>query len=227
MSKFNLMASQTVENYIKAIFQLTEREGGSVSTSAISLQLATSAASVTDMLKKLAEQKLIEYVKYRGVHLTPAGKSMAVEMIRKHRLWETFLHDKLAIGWDAVHEIAEQLEHVQSATLIDQLDAFLGHPKFDPHGDPIPDASGKFTLRNQVLLNTLQAGDHALVVGVREHDVDFLKYLDSRDLHINASLLIKEKHSYDGSVRIETTTGAETLLSPKAAQNIYVKKNLN
>ena len=182
------MASQTVENYIKAIFQLTEKEGNSVTTSALADHLTTSAASVTDMLKKLADQKLIEYIKYKGVRLSTSGKSMAVQLIRKHRLWETFLFEKLTISWDGVHEIAEQLEHVHSDRLIEQLDEFLGFPKFDPHGDPIPDASGKFTLRNQVLLSSLEVGDDAQVVAVREHDADFLQYLHSRQLNIHSKI---------------------------------------
>ncbi len=218
------MASQTVENYIKAIFQLTEKDGGTVSTSALSEQLTTSAASVTDMLKKLAEQKLIAYIRYKGVSLTSSGKLMAVRLLRKHRLWETFLVEKLKISWDTVHEIAEQLEHVQSDLLTDQLDHFLGHPKFDPHGDPIPDATGKFTLRNQVLLSSLHIGEKAQVIGVKEHDTEFLQYLDSRALQIQAYIQVLEKIPFDNTIKVKTNDGVETLLSAKASQNLYVKK---
>ncbi|MBK6389495.1 MAG: metal-dependent transcriptional regulator [Saprospiraceae bacterium] len=218
------MASQTVENYIKAIFQLTEKEGNSVTTSALADHLTTSAASVTDMLKKLADQKLIEYIKYKGVRLSTSGKSMAVQLIRKHRLWETFLFEKLTISWDGVHEIAEQLEHVHSDRLIEQLDEFLGFPKFDPHGDPIPDASGKFTLRNQVLLSSLEVGDDAQVVAVREHDADFLQYLHSRQLNIHSKIKVVDKLAYDETIKVRTHDGLDTLLSAKASQNLYVKK---
>ncbi len=218
------MASQTVENYIKAIFQLTQKEGGTVSTSSLSDHLATSAASVTDMLKKLSDQKLIEYIKYRGVSLTLTGKSMAVQLLRKHRLWETFLYDKLKISWDRVHEIAEQLEHVQSDILIEHLDHYLDHPKFDPHGDPIPDANGKFTLRSQVLLSSLLTGDQAHIVAVREHDTEFLRFLESRKLNIAAHVLIVDKLAYDDTIKVRTQDGQETLLSAKSSQNVYVKK---
>jgi len=218
------MPSQTVENYIKTIYQLSERDGAVISTSALSEQLKTTSASVTDMLRKLAEMSLIEYKKYHGVNLTFAGKTLATEILRKHRLWETFLHEKLNIGWDGIHEIAEQLEHVNSPVMIEQLDAFLGHPKFDPHGDPIPDAQGRFTLRNQVLLHTLNPGDQGVIVAVKIHETDFLQYLDSIGFNIQTTIQVKEKMNYDGSLKISARGGLETLIGIKTAQNIYVKR---
>lgn len=219
------MVSHTVENYIKAIFQLSERDGTTISTSALSEKLKTTSASVTDMLKKLAELDLLVYKKYYGVQLTEQGKSLAVQIVRKHRLWETFLHEKLNISWDKVHEIAEQLEHINAPGLIEPLNDFLGNPKFDPHGDPIPDAQGRFTLRNQVLLSNLDTGDKATIVGVRIQEPEFLQYLQGLGLLIHSSLQVIDKIKYDGSIRIVTGDGKESLLSLNTAQNIYLRKN--
>jgi DtxR family Mn-dependent transcriptional regulator len=153
--------SQTEENYLKAIFKISEQQDAPASTNAISQAIRISAASVTDMLKRLAEKDLIHYEKYKGVILTPAGNRLATRLIRKHRLWEVFLVEKLHFSWDKVHEIAEQLEHIRSPELVERLDQFLGNPKYDPHGDPIPDAEGKFTHRQQVSLDELHPGEGA------------------------------------------------------------------
>lgn len=225
MSNIYYMASQTVENYIKTIYQLTESAGPTISTSLISDKLKTTSASVTDMLRKLASLSLIHYEKYRGVQLTADGKSMAVDLLRKHRLWETFLFEKLKIQWDLIHEIAEQMEHINAPGLIEKLDEYLEHPKFDPHGDPIPDARGRFTLRNQVLLVTLEEGDRGTIIGVKSQESEFLKYLESMGLIIHASVQVNEKINYDGSIRI-TILGKEFLLSPMTCQNIYVRRTL-
>lgn len=223
MSKFYLMPSQTIENYIKSIYHLSESENNTVSTSALSEKVSTSAASVTDMLKKLADQGLIEYMKYRGVRLTTAGKSLALSMIRKHRIWETFLHEKLGITWDEVHEIAEQLEHVESNLLIDKLDEALGFPKYDPHGDPIPDSNGKFTFRLQVPLLMADKGVKLKVVGVKDHQPSFLKYLDSIPLALDHTIEIKEKFEFDSSLMIVLDNEKTWTLSSQASENILVK----
>ena len=144
--------SYAEENYLKAILKLSGSPDGTVSTNAIAAQLDTSAASVTDMLKKLSDKELITYQRYKGASLTDDGQRIATTLVRKHRLWEVFLVQSLGMTWDEVHEIAEELEHIQSDRLIDRLDHFLGHPKFDPHGDPIPNAQGKYTLRAQIPL---------------------------------------------------------------------------
>ena len=149
------MISHTEENYLKAIFKIAERENKTASTNSIAAILNTSAASVSDMLKRLSDKKLINYKKYKGVTLTTEGNIVATHLVRKHRLWEVFLVNKLKFSWEQVHDIAEQLEHIQSLELINRLDNFLNNPKFDPHGDPIPNAEGKFTLRNQHPLNDL------------------------------------------------------------------------
>ena len=217
------MPSQTIENYIKAIYHLSESDSFSVSTSALSEHLVTTAASVTDMLKKLADQKLIEYIKYKGVKLTPNGRSLALQLIRKHRIWETFLHIKLGITWDEVHEIAEQLEHIKSDLLIDKLDESLNFPKYDPHGDPIPDATGKFTFRLQKPLIQVQPGEKVKVVGVKDHKPSFLKYLDSIPLAIEQTIEVKEKIEFDDSLIIKLNDDKSWTLTATAAENILVK----
>ena len=211
------------ENYLKAIFKTTEREAKAASTNAIAAQMQTTAASVTDMLRRLAEKNLIDYEKYRGVELTGEGNRLATALIRKHRLWEVFLVDKLGFAWDQVHDMAEQLEHVQGADLVDRLDTFLDHPKFDPHGDPIPDAEGRWAFRPQTLLATLQPGDRGVVTGVEDHSPAFLQYLDQLGLSLDARLELLERFPYDQSMRIRTQDGREVTLSEKVGQNLYVK----
>lgn len=211
------------EDYLKAIYKIAERHGTPVSTSAIAELMQTRPASVTDMLKKLADKELIDYKRYHGVSLTRTGARQATLLIRKHRLWECFLVDKLGFSWDEVHEIAEQLEHIQSDTLIDRLDGFLGHPKFDPHGDPIPDASGAYRMRNQILLSELAIQQPAILVGVREHTSDFLQYLDQHGLVLGATLQIHEILAYDGSLRLSIGQGDPILISGQVARQLYVK----
>lgn len=218
-----MMISQAEENYLKAIFKLSEKEAKAVSTNAIASELQMTAASVTDMLKRLAEKRLIDYEKYRGVELSTEGDRLATSLIRKHRLWEVFLVDKLGFAWDEVHDLAEQLEHVQGNDLIDRLDTFLGHPQFDPHGDPIPDAEGQWTFRTQALLATLKPGDQGVVTGVEDHSPAFLQYLDQLGLSLGAELELLERYAYDQSVRIRTRDGRELVLSEKVGQNLYVK----
>lgn len=215
--------TQAEENYLKAIFTIAEKEAGPALTNAIAALMQTSAASVTDMLKRLSDKQLITYEKYRGVQLTKEGNRLATALIRKHRLWEVFLVDKLGFAWDEVHELAEQLEHVQGNDLVNRLDAFLGHPKFDPHGDPIPDADGRWTFRKQSPLATLQPGDRGVVTGVDDHSTTFLQYLDQLGLTLGAELELLERFPYDQSVRVRTRDGRELILSEKVTQNLFVK----
>lgn len=216
--------SQTEENYLKIIFSISEKQDKPVSTNAISNGIKTSAASVTDMLKRLSDKELIHYEKYKGVTLTETGDQVARHLVRKHRLWETFLVDKLNFSWDEVHEIAEQLEHIRSKELVERLDAFLGLPKFDPHGDPIPDADGKFAFRKQILLADMKEGESGAVVGVKDHSAAFLQYLDQMQLHLGAQVTIVEKFTYDESVRIRLNENKELLLSRKVCQNLYIQQ---
>jgi DtxR family Mn-dependent transcriptional regulator len=215
--------STAEENYLKAIFKISEKEGKAAATNAIATMLNTTAASVTDMLKRLAEKSLITYEKYKGVQLTPEGTALATSLIRRHRLWEVFLVEKLGFAWDEVHELAEQLEHVQGHSLVDKLDHYLGHPQFDPHGDPIPDAEGNWSYRSQVLLNTLDAGKSGIITGVDEHSPSFLQYLDRMGLTLGVRLEILERFEYDKSLRVRVAGKNEQVLSEKVSQNIYVK----
>lgn len=214
--------SFTEENYLKAIFKLYEQLEKPVSTNAIAAEMTTSAASVSDMLKRLRDKDLINYEKYKGVTLTMSGNSIATRLIRRHRLWEVFLVDKLDFSWDEIHDIAEELEHINSSKLTNQLDAFLGFPKFDPHGDPIPDKDGNFTTRKQVLLSDSMF-NKGVIVGVNEHSTPFLQQLDRLKLILGTSVEILEKFEYDGSLHIKINDDIEQTISGKMAQNIFIK----
>jgi DtxR family Mn-dependent transcriptional regulator len=219
----SITITQAEENYLKAIFKIEEKEAKPVLTNAIATSMKTTAASVTDMLKRLSDKQLITYEKYRGVQLTEEGNRLATSLIRKHRLWEVFLVEKLGFAWDEVHELAEQLEHVHGNDLVKRLDTFLGHPKFDPHGDPIPDAEGRWTFRPQALLATLQPGNRGIVTGVDDHSATFLQYLDQLGLTLGAELELLERIPYDQSVRVRASDGREFVLSEKVTQNLFVK----
>ncbi len=216
--------SQTEENYLKAIFKICEQEERAASTNAIAGEMNTAAASVSDMLKRLAGKGLIHYEKHRGVTLTETGNQLAVMLVRKHRLWEVFLVKTLNFSWDEVHEMAEQLEHVQSPELVERLDKFLGHPRFDPHGDPIPDAHGRYAYRRQVQLSTLLTGEKGVVVGVQEHSPVFLQYLDKTGLGLGANVLVQEIFEFDGSLKIAIEGKSETIISNKVSENVLVQK---
>lgn len=214
--------SYAEENYLKAILKLSGSPDGTVSTNAIAAQLDTSAASVTDMLKKLSDKELITYQRYKGASLTDDGQRIATTLVRKHRLWEVFLVQSLGMTWDEVHEIAEELEHIQSDRLIDRLDHFLGHPKFDPHGDPIPNAQGKYTLRAQVPLSELKPGQEGIVIGVREDETSFLKHLNEKGLTVGKSIKVITNDDYDNTLSLQVE-GHELNLSGKVARNIMIK----
>lgn len=203
---------------------ISEKEGKAASTNAIALKMSTSAASVTDMLKRLAQKGLLHYEKYKGVTLTLEGQGLATALIRKHRLWEVFLVEKLRFSWDEVHEIAEQLEHIRSSKLIERLDEHLGHPSYDPHGDPIPDAEGNFAFRNQVLLSEVKIGEAGVIVGVNEHSTAFLQYLDRIPLKLGSKVKVLEHFSYDDSLRILLNEEKEVVLSQKVSQNLFITK---
>ena len=214
--------SYAEENYLKAILKLSGSPDGTVSTNAIAAQLDTSAASVTDMLKKLSDKELITYQRYKGASLTDDGQRIATTLVRKHRLWEVFLVQSLGMTWDEVHEIAEELEHIQSDRLIDRLDHFLGHPKFDPHGDPIPNAQGKYTLRAQIPLSDLKPGQEGVVIGVREDETSFLKHLNEKGLTVGKSIKVITNDDYDNTLSLQVE-GHELNLSGKVARNIMIK----
>ncbi|WP_316841205.1 metal-dependent transcriptional regulator [Pedobacter gandavensis] len=196
------MQSFTEENYLKIIYHLSENKEEAVQTNAIAEKMQTKAASVTDMLRKLSEKELISYKKYQGAHLTPLGRQTAINVIRKHRLWEVFLVEKLNFKWDEVHDIAEELEHINSPELVERLDEFLAFPKNDPHGDPIPDKNGNFDFVPFIKLSKLKKDDQGLIMGVSEHSSAFLKHLEKLGLTLGKSLTISTINDFDGSVEI-------------------------
>lgn len=217
------MLSYTEENYLKALLQLTLEEGTKedAGTNELAAYLAITPATVTAMLKKLKEKKLIEYEKYGKVSLTAEGKKSAVEVLRKHRLWETFLYEKMEFTWDEVHEVAEQLEHIQSQKLINKLDKFLGFPKFDPHGDPIPNANGEMKVLPKKTLSEIEVGASCVMVAVKDNSAPFLQYVVQLGLAINNKILVLAKQPYDALMEIEVN-GKKTAVSHKFANNIYV-----
>jgi len=216
------MHSFTEENYLKAIYHLSGDKHEAVSTNGISEAINTKAASVTDMLKKLSEKQLINYKKYQGVTLTESGRTTAVRIIRKHRLWEVFLVDKLGFKWDEVHDIAEELEHINSEILVERLNEFLGHPKFDPHGDPIPDREGNFSELKLLPLNKLESGAKGTISGVSEHSSIFLQYLEKAGLTLGKKVSILEIFAFDGSVHVQVEN-KEITISREAAKNLLIK----
>jgi len=216
------MLSKSEEDYLKAIFHLSVKAEKGISTNSIAQQLSTKASSVTDMVKKLSEKELVSYVKYQGVTLTKTGEKIAANVIRKHRLWEVLLVEKFNFNWDEVHEVAEQLEHIHSKKLINEIDAFLGHPKHDPHGDPIPDEDGKINFLEKSLLSTIGIKKKAICVGVKDTSSDFLRYLDKQEIALGKEIIVLEKEAFDNSMRIKIDLN-EFTISQQIANNIYVK----
>ncbi|WP_309640041.1 metal-dependent transcriptional regulator [Flavobacterium sp.] len=210
------------ENYLKTIYHLTSATDTEVSTNAIAEKMETKASSVTDMLKKLSEKDWIHYKKYQGVSLTEKGQLAAKMIVRKHRLWEVFLVEKLHFAWDEVHDIAEQLEHIKSEQLINKLDNFLGNPTKDPHGDPIPDSNGKIIAIEKVLLSEVLPDQKCQCIGVKDSSAAFLKYLDNNKIALGTSIKMLSKEEFDLSLKIEIDL-KEMVISHKIASNLYVK----
>jgi DtxR family transcriptional regulator, Mn-dependent transcriptional regulator len=216
------MHSYTEENYIKGIYKLSAGGTQPVTTNALAEMLQTRPASVSDMLRKLSSKNIIDYVKYRGVTLTPAGLSKALEIVRKHRLWEVFLVEKLKFNWDQVHEVAEEMEHIQSELLIRRLDEFLGFPRFDPHGDPIPTEAGELKETNHVLASELEINDSGVVIGVRDTQPLFLKYLDKVGIFLGARIQVKDKAEFDKSLEINIENNHTVRISYEVSNNILI-----
>jgi len=212
--------SSTEEDYLKVIYKFSA-EGASVATNTISRHLKTSPASVTDMVKRLGEKGLVDYQPYKGVRLTEAGQRVALKTVRKHRLWEVFLVNVLHFSWDNVHETAEQLEHIDSPELIQKLDEFLGYPKFDPHGDPIPSATGEIVERETIPLAECPADSRVTVAGVTEHSKEFLRYLDRIGLNIGTVVEVLERIEFDQSLMLNVK-GREIVLSGGFARQVLV-----
>lgn len=210
------------ENYIKSIFKL--QEGTSVvSTNAIAYDLDTKPASVTDMAKKLKEKKMIDYEKYQGITLTAEGRKLALQIVRRHRLWECFLVDKLAFSWNEVHEIAEQLEHVKSEKLVNRLSEFLGNPTTDPHGDPIPDAQGKMNKIKQLVSLDKATSKRLEVAGVSDQSSSLLEFLNAKGIRLGTQIEIIERYDFDNSVEIKIKNQSAFTISEQVSKTIMVK----
>jgi DtxR family Mn-dependent transcriptional regulator len=216
--------SFTEENYLKAIYKLQETNGEVVATSALAQVMGVHAPSVTDMLKRMAGKKLVTYQKSKGFRLTEKGKQVAVGIIRNHRLWEVFLVDKLGFRWDEVHDLAEQLEHIHSEALVNKLDAYLGYPKADPHGDPIPDANGVLPKSKSVLLSTLKDGDKGTFTGVTDHSAAFLNYLDKAGMSLGDSIKIRSIEEYDQTFTLQLKGKKEIVVSFKVANSLLLSQ---
>ncbi|MDY7395937.1 metal-dependent transcriptional regulator [Aureibaculum sp. 2210JD6-5] len=217
------MFSQAEENYLKAIYALEIETSTSVSTNLIAEQMQTKASSVTDMVKKLSDKRLVAYKKYQGVQLSDKGKNVATSIVRKHRLWECFLVDKLNFSWDEVHDIAEQLEHIQSEEMIDRLDAYLDYPSVDPHGDPIPDKDGKITKRKKIQLSKLKENQESVLLGVKDSSDEFLRYLDKKKIAIGKTIKILSIEPFDKSMQIKMNN-TELIITEAVAENLFVKE---
>jgi len=217
------MLSLTEENYLKAIYHLSEGGSKSVLTNELAEAMRTKAASATDMIKKLAAKEFISYEKYYGVNVSTRGKSEALMVIRKHRLWETFLVEKLGFSWDEVHEVAEQLEHINSPRLIEKLDEFLGYPKVDPHGDPIPDSKGKIKLLPLVSIDQLKTGYHGKIAAVKDSDSNLLKFLDKIGAKPGVKIKVLGKEEYDESMEV-LIDDHRVFISKEVSQNILVSE---
>lgn len=216
--------SESEENYIKSIYNLQEKTE-KVNTNSLAKFLNTSAASITDMLKKLKLKKLLEYKKYYGFRLNDAGKKEALKIIRRHRLWEFFLVAKLGMEWEKVHDIAEELEHVSSIELIEKLDTYLGKPKIDPHGDPIPDDKGNIPVLKQIVLRELSIKKNAIVSSVSNQTAEMMEMLNHYNIGIGSQIKVLRSFDFDGSLEIKLARKPECIISGIVAQNIFVYDN--
>lgn len=217
------ITSFTEENYLKIIYKLSAETDADISTNAVAELTQTKAASVSDMLRKLSEKNLVNYQKYQGVRLTEAGEQVALKVIRKHRLWEVFLVEKLGFNWDEVHDIAEQLEHIDSEELVEKLDEFLEHPKFDPHGDPIPDPNGRMPKLTYQNLSEVKQGERVLMMGVSEHSSAFLQYVAKLGISLGSELYILEINDFDKSLSVQIAQANPQFMSHEVAKNLLVK----
>lgn len=217
------MLTFSEENHLKSIFHLSSESESGVSTNSIADNLNTKASSVTEMLKKLNDKLLIVYKKYRGAQLTEKGRKTALNIIRKHRLWEVFLVDKLNFKWDEVHDIAEQLEHIQSEKLTNELDKFLNFPTKDPHGDPIPNPAGFIKFTPKLKLSDLDIGETGKFVGVKDSSATFLKYLDKRQISLGSNIKVLHQEEFDQSLHVGLDESNLTI-SIKTASNLYITK---
>jgi DtxR family Mn-dependent transcriptional regulator len=219
------MLSYTEENYLKALLKISFDNGvEEVGTNELASTLAIKPATANDMLKKLKEKELVDYEKYGKISLTVEGRKNAIYVLRKHRLWETFLYEKLEFSWDEVHEVAEQLEHIHSEKLVDKLDKFLEYPEFDPHGDPIPNKKGELKVQFKKTLSDISVGNRCKMVAVKDNSSLFLQYVVKVGLGINNEIVVLSKQEYDAIMVIEVN-GVKSSVSQKFAENIFVVCN--
>jgi len=216
-----LKLSHSEENYLKAIFHL-QVETATVSTNALAQQLDARPASITDMMKKLSQKGLLHYKPYYGFYLSAEGKKLAVHIVRRHRLWEYFLSEKLGFSWDEVHSVAEQLEHIRSKKLIDKLDEFLNFPQFDPHGDPIPDGKGRVKKRVKLSLHQLLPNQKATVVRVSNQSEEMLELLKHKNIGIGTLVEVKKRFDFDQSVQVKVAPKGLETISEQLAKHIFV-----
>ena len=220
--RYTLMQSYTEENYLKVIYHLSLSIDELITTNAIAERVQTKAASVTDMMRKLSDKKLVNYQKYQGVSLTEAGRTVAINIVRKHRLWEVFLVNKLRFKWDEVHDIAEELEHINSSELIERLNEYLNFPTNDPHGDPIPDKNGQFGNEVFIKLSKLQNGQAGIIMGVSEHSSPFLKHLEKMQLTLGKHIVVLDIIGFDGSIELEVDS-KKINVSREVAKHLLIK----
>lgn len=216
------MGSLTEENYIKSIYALSQVTG-EVLVSELARKLEVKLPSVNSMVKRLATKKLVAYAPYKGVKLTERGKKEALGIVRKHRLAELFLVKVMGLGWEEVHAIAEQLEHVNSPRFYERIDELLNYPKFDPHGEPIPDSNGKIQAQKRISLSTLAEGLTATITAVSEDEKPFLDHLNEKGLQIGDAVTIKKRELFDGSITLLNKSKKEILLTHQVAERIWVE----
>ena len=218
------MLTTSEENYLKTIYNLSESGKNQVSTNSVSKFLKTKPSSVTDMIKKLSAKKLLYHKKYKGTNISSNGKKLAIQIIRKHRLWEVFLFEKLDFKWDEVHKIAEELEHITNEKLIDKLDKYLKYPKIDPHGDPIPNKDGKIDIKPKIKLSNLLINNNCIVSNVNDDDGNLLEYLNKIKIHIGSKIKVFDIIEFDKSIEIEIDSKNKVFISNRVAENILVTK---
>lgn len=217
------MLTITEENYLKALLHLSssDQDHIGVGINQLAERLNVRPATVNNMVKRLRDKDLVEYERYGKINLTQQGRELGVQIIRKHRLWETFLFTKLDFSWDEVHEVAEQLEHIQSEKLIEKLDKFLEYPRFDPHGDEIPSKNGAYQIKEKKTLADCLPGTSCKVISVKDNDTDFLQHVDSLGIGINSDVEILSRFSFDGTLSLKVNN-ENVSVSRKVAENIYI-----
>lgn len=215
--------SSSEENYLKTIYLLQEK-GGKTTTNALAEKLNAKPASITDMMKKLSRKRLVHYKPYYGFSLTAEGRRVALHIIRRHRLWEFFLAEKLQFGWQDVHSLAEELEHISNKELVNKLDAYLGFPRFDPHGDPIPDEKGKMAPQDHISLTHLEFNRQSVVSYVSEQSRHLLEALDERKISIGCTIEVKRRFAFDGSLQVKVKNKS-TIITDQLAKHVFVKPN--